>query len=270
VPGDREQIVVALSPAARLGALLGAVVLVGMLGVLIAVLVSLEGTRSEIRTTRMGVTQAEQRFERVTKQVQPLLDATKPLLSEVGGSDSELRKTGRGVARAAKEVPALARDARRGLEAATFLAQTVGDADLGRTLSSVRVLAEAATANGDLSRLISGADRLVAGLAVGGRQSLATCDARLRDRPASAPGQASCLLRVVPNLRSLLRSLRRLNRLSAMTQLTQLSVTRRTDERFAESILIQRQLLDRVRSIDRKTVGPPEGAPTGPAVPPVP
>ena len=258
MPPDREHVVLSLPFSARVAVGLAAVLFLAILAVLIAVLVSLEGTRSEIRTTRMGVTEAEQRFERVTDRVQPLLDAAAPLTEE--SSQRDLRRAGRTISEAAGEVPALASDARRGVGAAIFIAQILNAADLGTTLGAVRSFADAAVPAA--RTLVPAADRLLAELDRGGSRSLAACDDRLRTRVPSARGQIGCLLRTVPNVRGLLRSQRRINRESLGTQRDTRLITRRIQTLFAESLAIQREILERARSIDRKL--PPPVTPPGP------
>lgn len=237
--------------------MLAGALLLGILVVLVAVLVSLEGTRSEIRTTRMDVSEAEQRFQRVNEQLQPLLNVVAPLTSE--SSQRNLRGTGRSLAEAADEVPALASDARRGLGAAIFIAQTLQAADLGGSLSAVRSLADAAVPAAQ--NIVPAAARLLADLDRRPTRSLAICDQRLAGRPPSTSGQIGCLLRIVPNIRGLLSSQRSITRKSLATQHDTLSVTRRINALFVESLAIQRELLERTRSLDRKTGGP---APTTP------
>ena len=241
VPPRRDPVVLSIPVSGRIAVAFAGLLLLGVLAVLIAVLVSLEGTRSEIRTTRMGVTAAEQRFERVTERLQPLLDATAPLADE--SSRADLREAGRSLSEAAGDVPALADDARRGVGAATFIAQTLQAADLGGSLTGVRWLTDSAT-------------RLLADLDQDGRRSLTACDRQLQTGAPSDSGQVACLLRVVPNIRALLRAQRRLNRTSVKTQRGTLSLNRRIHALLAESLSIQREILERTRSLDRKTGGP--------------
>lgn len=196
----------AVSPAARVAVGLAAVVLVGMLAVLIAVLVSLEGTRSEIRTTRAGVVAADQRFQRVAEQLEPLLAATAPLAGD--GARRRLRGTTVKLADSVEQLPALADRAKQGVEAATFIATTLDRSGLRKTFLAVR---------DGLSRI-----------------------------------------------RALLGSQRALTHVSTRTQLSQLSITRRTFALLSESLAIQREILERTRSLDRKTGGP---APTTPLAP---
>ena len=224
-----------LSPAARLGVAFAGLVLVGMLAVLIAVLFSLEATRSEIRTTRATMVEAELRFQRVTQQLDPLLG---------DGGQARLARRGRELSDAVGELPGLAQDARAGLDAALVVAGELDGAELGGTLTAVR--------------------SALSGLSAPPAGSMKACDDRLRRGSPTAPGQAGCLLRSVPNIRSLLRSQRRLNRISTITQKRQLSITQRTYELLAESLAVQRETLERARSIDRKTGGPPPAVPTLP------
>lgn len=249
MPHPPEPVKLSLPPSAKALAGLAGLVLVGMLATLVAVLVSLEGTRSEIRTTRMGVTEAESRFQRVTERLSPVLEAAAPLTE--GATQDRLARTGRSVTRAAGAVPALATDARRGVEAATFVATVLRGAELGPAL---RVLRSTAT----------GAARALDALDVRGARSQIACDRRLRDLPPSAPGQVGCLLRTVPNVRSLLRSQRRLNRITATTQVEQLSVSRRQLALLEQSLAIQGDIRARVESIDRRTGGSPAPAPVSP------
>jgi hypothetical protein len=225
--------------------------LLAMLAVLIAVLASLEGTRSELRTTRIGVTQAEKRSARLAEQVQPLLETAKPLSSK--SAQDELRRTGRAVAGAAGAVPPLAEDARRGVGIATFIAQTLHAADLQPSLSAVRALTDTALpAFQEVRPALVG---LLAELDRPGSQSLAECDRRLAARPLSANGQVGCLLRTVPNIRQLLRSQRDLNARSLVTQRRTLTHTQQINQLLDESLVIQREILVRIRSLDTKTGG---------------
>jgi hypothetical protein len=152
VPRDREPVVLVVSPAARVGVVLGALLLVGMLATLIAVLVSLEGTRSEIRTTRAGVVAADGRLARVTRGLEPLLAATAPLGGR--GARRRLRRTTGTLADSVDQLPALAERAGEGVDAATFIATTLDRSDLRRSLSSLRALADAGLAGDGFARLL--------------------------------------------------------------------------------------------------------------------
>ncbi|HEX5910534.1 MAG TPA: hypothetical protein VFY44_08565 [Thermoleophilaceae bacterium] len=233
--------------------------LLAMLAVLVAVLASLEGTRSELRTTRVGVTKAEQRSARLGEQVQPLLRAVEPL--SAGGAQEELRRTGRAVSGAAGAVPPLAEDVHRGVGIATFIAQTLHSADLQPALAAVRSLTD--TTVPAVDELRPALVALFAELDRPGARSLAECDRRLDARPLSAAGQVGCLLRTVPNVRGLLRDQRDLNARSLATQRSTLAHTRQIDQSFQESLVIQREILVRIRSLDKKTGGtaPPGLAP---------
>jgi hypothetical protein len=182
VPRVNEPVVLTLSPAVRAGAVVLALLLVGMLAVLIGVLISLESTRSEIRTTRAGVLAADHRSARLKHELDPLLDAAAPL---------------------------------------------AGD-------GAQRALGHAATR---------------AGQAVDAVTSIATA-----------------LDRTLPNVQALLRSQRRLNRRSVSTQRIQLAVLRRSYALLAQSLGIQREVLQHTRSLDAKPGGqlpatPPVAAP---------
>src|SRR4051794_3974144 len=123
-----------------------------MLATLIAVLVSLEGTRSEIRTTRAGVVAADRRLARVTRGLEPVLAATRPLAA--AGARRRLRKTTGTLADSVDQLPALAERARDGMDAVTFIAATLDRSDLRRSLSSLRVLADTALAGDRFARLL--------------------------------------------------------------------------------------------------------------------
>lgn len=215
-----DRVEIALPISARVAAALGATLLIGMLTVLVAVLVSLEGTRSEIRTTRIGVVEAEQRFQRVTQQLSPLLSAVAPLTDEP--AQRTLRSTGRKVAVAAGEVPAIADSAKKGADAATYLASTVGDAQLASSLTALRTLADAAT----------GGDRLV----------------EVLDSAARVLTSADGALQMLPAIRRLIAKVTRLLQTSARTQASTLSV-------LQHSAAIQREILSHVKSLDDKTLG---------------
>jgi hypothetical protein len=249
-----ERVAVALPLSAKIAVGVAGLALVGILVVLIAVLASLEGTRSEIRTTRMGVNEAEQRFQRITAQLEPLLAAVEPLAD--GTSQRDLARTGRSLTRAADKVPGLADDARRGLDAAVFIASTLRSADIEGALGAVRsateaivrdVLPAASVLLDDLD-LSEARSSLLAELDTRGALSVKTCDTRLRDLPPSASGQLGCLLRTVPNMRLLLRTQRSILRSSDLTQ-------KRIATMLAESLAIQRGIREHVRSLDQKTGG---------------
>ena len=193
----------------------------------------------------MDVSETEQRVERLTDRLQPLLGLAAPLTDD--SSRRDLRRAGESVSDAAGEVPALASDARRALRAAIFIAQTLQGADLGGSLTAVRSLADAAEPAA--RQLVPTITSLLLELDRGGTRSLAECDRRLSTRAPSARGQIGCLLRTVPSIRGLLRR-------SLATQRTTRSFTRRIHRLFAESIVIQREILERTRSLDRKTGGP--------------
>jgi hypothetical protein len=278
---DTPQVRLALSPLAKLAALLGGLILLGVLGVLIAVLGTLESARQEITTTRKGVVDADARVQRVTGQLDPLLSAAQPL-----GDAASRRKLSRGAGKAASaidELPGLADTARKAADAAVFVAQDVREADLGATLRSVRALADAGLAGDRLARFLDAAqtaiadvdprtlgraadraDRALANLARPGPRSVKACEKRLEERAPTSSGQVACLLRMVPNLRAILLAQLRANRRSLGTQQSQLSVNRRTLDLFRESIVIQRELLERVRSLDRKSGGTAPATPVTP------
>ena len=134
-----EPIHLALPRSARIAVALAALLLLGMLATLVAVLISLEGTRSEIRTTRMGVLDTDVHLRRVTAQLSPVLSAVAPLTSTA--STRTVRRTGRSLVAAAVRVPAIGDDARRAADAAGYIGQSLQDAQLAPTLTAVRVLA---------------------------------------------------------------------------------------------------------------------------------
>ena len=139
---ESEAVVVSIPRSARIAAALGGILLLGILAVLVAVLVSLEGSRSEIRTTRVGVTEAERRSQRLAERLRPLIDATLPLTEK--SSQRDLRRAGAAISDAAGSVPALADDARRGVGAAAFIAETLQGSDLGHSLAALRLLTDTA------------------------------------------------------------------------------------------------------------------------------
>jgi hypothetical protein len=240
-----EPVHVALPRSARIAVALAALLLVGMLATLVAVLISLEGTRSEIRTTRIGVVDTDARLRRVTDQLSPVLGAVAPLASQ--SSERAVRSTGRSVATAAGRVPALSDDARRAADAAGYIGQTLQDARLPPTLGALRGLAsDAAPALPSLARFLSALD-------APGPRSLAACEARLRVRAPADAGQIGCLLRFVPSIRRLLVTQTTLNARSVRTQRSTLATLR-------ESLAVQRETLTHVRSIDDKTLGPAPAA----------
>jgi hypothetical protein len=249
-----EPIHVALPRSARIGLALAALLLLGMLGTLVAVLVSLEGTRSEIRTTRMGVVDTDAHLRRVTDQLSPVLSAVAPLTS--ASSTSAVRRTGRSLGTAADRVPGIGDDARRAADAAGYVGQTLQDARLAPTLSSLRGLAS------DAHPALPSLARLLAGLDAPGPRSLRACGSDLRLRAPARPGQLGCALRFVPAIHALLLDLRRLNATSTRLQASTLATLR-------ASLAVQQETLTHVRSIDDKTLGPaPAAAPA--AVPGLP
>ena len=198
-----EPIHVALPRSAWIAAGLAALLLLGMLGTLVAVLISLEGTRSEIRTTRRGVLDTDVHLRRVTNQLSPVLSAVAPLTST--SSTRTVRRTGRSLVAAAARVPAIGDDAHRAADAAGYIGQTLQDAQLAPTLTAVRGLAS------DGHQALPGLSRLIAALDAPGPQSLTACTTRLRVGAPAQPGQLGCALRFAPDIRSLLVDLRGLN-----------------------------------------------------------
>jgi hypothetical protein len=223
-----DRVAVKLPPAAPLAFIAAGVLLLAILAVLVAVLVSLEGSRSEIRTTRMQVSSADARVQRITTSLVPLLEAVKPLTTT-----SSRRRLGsdRGVlTQAAGRVPGLADDTQSVLGTTSSIAQVLSTSDLGRTLGGVRALTDATLSDGRLGHVLTGADRV-----------LGAIDTR-------ALSQGLPALRTLPDIR------RRLQTLQAQG----LHTNRRADQTLAvlqESLAVQRETLVHARSLDRK-VGP--------------
>jgi hypothetical protein len=218
----------AVSPRglALVGALAG-LLLVGMLAVLVAVLASLEGTRSELRTTRKGVIAAERRSAHLDRQIQPLLQTTGALTS--APNQRRLRQTGQQLSAAAGQVPPLADDAHRGVDIAGFIAGTLRAADLGSATVAVRTLADAAVP--------------------AARQLLPVTDH---------------LLPSIETVQDLLRAQLDANRKTLSTQRLTLGHTQRIEALFDQSLTIQREILERTRSLDRKTGGTAPPTPVTP------
>jgi len=214
----------------------------------------------------------------VTKQVEPLLQAVAPLAEPAG--QRRLSGTARDLAAAARTVPGLADRAREAADIAASIATDLQRSDLAGTLSAVRALTDVALSGDRLARTLDSGGRVLSALDRAGLPtlidnadeafseltskpvvtSLSRCDRLLSGRRRGTEGRVGCLLRVVPNFRSLLRSLRRLNRITAITQVETLSVLK-------QSLSVQSETLKSVRSIDRKTGGPPPSAPVAPALP---
>lgn len=89
-------------------AVLAGALLLGILGVLIGVLLSLERTQAEIVATRAGVTDTERRVDRLTGTLVPVLQAAKPLTTDAR----------RGLRQARAALPPLLADARSGIDTA--------------------------------------------------------------------------------------------------------------------------------------------------------
>jgi hypothetical protein len=207
---------------------LGGLLLMGMLATLIAVLVSLEGTRSEIRTTRAHLTNVDQRVERVTGQLSPLAAGVAPLTTPQARRD--LKATTRALPEAVAQLPS--------------------------ALRALRALTDAALMHGRLPRALDGADGFFSALQQPGAASQATCDARLRRRAPIVAGQIGCLLRTAANARTLLSSQRRLTGRSVRVQLDNLGLTRQVVQLMSQSLAVQRETLAHVRAVDRKLPGP--------------
>jgi hypothetical protein len=232
---------VALPRSTWIAVALAALLLLGMLGTLVAVLISLEGTRSEIRTTRKGVLDTDAHLRRVTNQLSPVLSAVAPLTST--SSARTVRRTRRSLVAAAVRVPAIGADTRRAADAAGYIGQSLQDAQLTPTLTAVRGLAS------EGHQSLPSLARLLGALNAPGPQSLTACTTRLRVGAPAQPGQLGCALRFVPEIRSLLVALRGLNATSTRVQAATLAVLR-------ESLAVQRETLGHVRSLDDKTLGP--------------
>jgi hypothetical protein len=195
----------------------GGLVLVGMLAVLIAVLVSLEGTRSEIRTTRMHLSDVDQRVQRVTDAVTPLTDAIRPLSTP--RRQRKLKATARTLTRAIERIPALARDGADGVQIAKYIASQIQRSGLATALPDLQALAHAGLTDDRFARALTG---------------------------------ATTFFDTFPEVRTVLRSQRRLTSRSVRIQLKTLGQTRQVVALFAQSLAIQREILDHTRSIDRK------------------
>lgn len=256
---DRSAVELRLSAPVRIVLAIAGLLLLGILAVLVAVLVSLESTRTEIQVTRGVVTAAENRVQTLSDGPSPLLEATAPLAG--AGAQADVRRALRRAAGAIGIIPGLSEDVTRGVSAAAGLAGEVQAAGLVETLATARRLADVATPA--VQDLGARASALLASLdATGG--SIRECSQRLRTLAPSQPGQVACVLRFVPNLRALVRRVRTVLDSSLSTQRGTRRLTRSTLARLEESLGVQREILVHVRSLDQKTGGP---APTAPLAP---
>jgi hypothetical protein len=185
--------------------------LLGLLGTLVAVLTTLNHTNAELRRTNAT------------------LQATR----------AGVATTSRRV-RAAPRIRGIAADVVRAARAGEHVAGDVRASDLALTLTELRSLANALT-----GEALPAAQRAGAALAAPGPSTLPGCAAHLRRASALAPGQLSCALRMLPAVRSLLRSQRHLNARTLRGVLATVAA-------FRESLAIQRELLVHVRSLDTK------------------
>lgn len=238
---------VTFSTAAKVVAGLGGLLLVAILLVLTFVLLSLEGTRDEITSTRAELEQTDRRVQRLGNGFAPVLDAVKPIVSRA--SKRQVRRTAGRVAGATAEIPVLADDVRSTVGIVSAIAGQVEGGDLAGSLTAVRGLA------GTLVPAGRQASALLAALDVPGSRSLTVCEDRLKLRAPSQPGQIGCLLRLVPNFRALLDAQRRILTRSRRIQDRTRSLTRANLEALRESLAIQRQILVHVRSLDTKSGG---------------
>jgi hypothetical protein len=167
------------------------------------------------------------------------------LLISLEGTRSEIRTTRAGVVAADRRFARLAGELEPLLRVAAPLTADDGRRRLGRA---------ATRAAASIDELPGLADRAREG--VDAATFLATTLERSR-----VPGTLSSVRRTLPDALAVLRSQRRLTRVSTVTQRQQLAIITRTFALLSESLGIQRELLDRTRSIDRKTGGPAPATP---------
>lgn len=255
--GQPDRVHTDLPAAVRLTATSGqraVVVLAGLLLIALVVgialvLVSLERTRADVRTTRADVTDVTDRVQRLDGQLAPLLTSVGALTTAAGGP--KLRTGLRDAGTAVSALPGLARDAETGLDALGLVTDAVGRSDLATVLPAVAAaLARAQRPGSGLARGLDGATRLPAGLRDPDVPSQATCDRRLLTR--AGIDQLGCVLRTLPNARRLLSDQRRITSRSLRVQLATATVTRRTEALLVQSLGVQRELLVVARSLDRK------------------
>ncbi len=244
MPSERP---VTFSVAARVVAGLGGLLLFGVLAVLVAVLLSLEGTRDEVASTRAKLEQTDARVQRLSSGFGPVLDAVMPIVSKA--SRREVRRTARQLTDATGRIPALAGDVDSTVGIVGAIAREVEAGNLRGSLSAVRDLAGTLVPAGER------ASSFLSGLDVPGARSVSACDERLKTRAPARAGQIGCLLRLMPNIRGVLKAQRRLLRRSLDVQTATRDGTGDVLALLRDSLAVQRELLVHIRSLDAKTGG---------------
>ena len=218
---------------------LAGLLLLGLLGVLIAVFFSLEATRSEMRHTQRDV---QTRVTSVDSGLQPLLGALEPLTSTA--RTRKLKAGVRNAQGAIATIPGIAGDTSEAVRLVALISSQLRGAELPQLTRSLT--------DGRLKTTLDDVHRLVGGLEDAKVHSQAICDRRLRGRAAIADGQLACAMRTLANMRFLLSSQRRLTRRSLEVQIKGVNLTRQVTRLLSDSLAIQREILGHVRSLDSK------------------
>ena len=255
--GQEQPVRLRVSPLAYLAGIAVGVVLVAVLGVLIAVLVVLEDSRTHIQAQ-------DHKIATLQGDTEPVLKEAKPLLEDAGPA---LRRAEPFIVRAQRLLAPAGESLESLTTASDAVPRLVAGTDL--LLSESIPLIQALTAT-DAPGAILSVGRLADSLSEGDR-AVRLIDAAgavlvTLDRTNLVPRAAEAL----PRFQSIILELVRVQKKTLRYQKLSLRTQRRQANLTFESIRIQREILEHTRSIDRKIPPPATTATPAPAAPAAP
>ena len=250
-----------VSPVVYLAGIALGAVLVAVLGVLIAVLVVLEDSRTHIQAQDHKIAKLQGGADPLLAEARPAVRQAEPLIKSVRRLISPAGESLESLTTATDSVPRLVMGADLLLTQAIPLLRSLHAADAPGAIVSVSRLTDSLAAGDRAVRMVDGANDALGEI----------------DRTNLIPRASGALPRFAELLSTLVRVQKRTLRTQDRTLRTQkvtLRTQRRTTNLLFESIRIQREILEHTRSIDRKIPGPTAGAPASapptPAAPAVP
>lgn len=244
---SEQRVRLRVSPLAYLAGIGAAVLLLAVLGVLVAVLAVLQDSRTHIAAQDHKIARLEGSAKPLLAEARPAVRQAEPLLRRAQRLLSPAGQSFESITTAADEVPRLAAGADLVLSEAIPLLQALNASNAPGAIAAVGRLSEALAAGDRLVRTVDAADVTLTEL----------------ERTRLIP-QAS---EVLPRLQALLGDIVVVQKRTLRTQVKSLRTQRRQANLTFESIRIQREILERTRSIDRKTGPAPPETPVTPAAP---
>lgn len=236
-----------LSPLAYLVAIVAGVLLLTMIGLLIAQLAVLKDSREHIEAQDHKIATLQGEGERALREARPAVEQAEPLLRRARRLLTPAGASIESVTSAADAMPRLVAGADLLVSESIPLIQALRANDAPGAIAAVGRLADALAERDRLVRTIDATERMLAELE------------RTRLIPRSSEA--------IPRFEDLLVGLLQVQRRTLSTQKLSLRTQRRQVNLTFESVRIQRELLERTRSIDRKTGPTPPPTPVTPAAP---